>query len=445
MHGQPRLSPQELQVASSIASRHDLLLADLDTFVAARTGPGPNQGKHIAALRDLIGHRLAALGAQLQLASSPHKPAWLATPSEANADPSTTDRPTALYRRLLADSPTPSNPTPDNPSPAFLIAGHLDTVHSDGSGFDRLTLSSDGKTATGPGIVDMKGGLVIALHALEVLHASGIPISWTFLLNGDEETGSFYSDHAIRAEASTHQAGHSTYRYGLALEPAVGGGAQASDPLPACWKLALARGGSGQLALHATGKRAHVGRDFTAGRSAVSALCQSILDIHALSDPASGICLNISPLWCPDAANVVAGEARAWGNVRYPSPQAMEQLDNHFTDLQTKWHTAAAQAGGLPKVDILRTFNRPAKPASEQTKALATHYQSVLRSLGSDLEYMTSAGVCDGNNMQAAGLPTIDSLGVRGGGLHTGTEWIELSSLVERCQALAVLLMRLVH
>ncbi len=109
------------------------------------------------------------------------------------------------------------------------------------------------------------------------------------------------------------------------------------------------------------------------------------------------------------------------------------------------WHGAAAAGGGLPKVDLLRTINRPAKPASEQTKALAAHYQQALRALGTDLEFTTSSGVCDGNNMQAAGLATIGSLGVRGGGLHTTTEWIELSSLVERCQALAVLLMRLVH
>ncbi len=440
-HGPSELSPGEIAICAAIAARHDALLADLSTFVASRTGPGPRQGENIAALRQVIGHRLEALGAKPELDPGRHKPAWLAMPSEAgtssHADPHSSDRPTGLYRRLLAPNPAAAA------HPGILIAGHLDTVHPDGSGFDTLAMAPDGKTATGPGIVDMKGGLVIALHALEVLHSSGVPISWTFLLNGDEETGSFCSDHAIRAEAAAQQHGHATYRYGLALEPAIGGGAQSTDALPACWKLALARGGSGQLALHAAGKRAHVGRDFAAGRSAVNALCQSILDIHALSDPAAGTCLNISPLWCPDATNVVAGEARAWGNLRYASPAMLEQLENQLTSLQDKWHASAAAGGGLPKVDLLRTINRPAKPASEQTKALAAQYQQALRALGTDLEFTTSSGVCDGNNMQAAGLATIDSLGVRGGGLHTTTEWIELSSLVERCQALAMILMRL--
>jgi len=181
-HRASDLSAGEVAICAAIAARHDALLADLSTFVASRTGPGPRQGENIAALRQTIGHRLEAIGAKLELDPGRHKPAWLAMPGEAgagketvagvspNSHPHTSDRPTGIYRRLLP-------PTPAAAHPAILIAGHLDTVHPDGSGFDTLAMAADGKTATGPGIVDMKGGLVIALHALEVLQAAGVPIS----------------------------------------------------------------------------------------------------------------------------------------------------------------------------------------------------------------------------------------------------------------------------
>eukprot|EP01025_Chloroclados_australasicus_P016110 TRINITY_DN17924_c4_g1_i1.p2 TRINITY_DN17924_c4_g1~~TRINITY_DN17924_c4_g1_i1.p2 ORF type:complete len:214 (+),score=52.98 TRINITY_DN17924_c4_g1_i1:35-643(+) len=118
-----------------------------------------------------------------------------------------------------------------------LIAGHLDTVHPDGGPFQELTVAEDGATAVGPGCVDMKGGLVIAACALESLEEAGVPASWTYLLNADEETGSYHSEAALRDQASQHD-------FGLALEPALPGG-----------ELAIERMGSGQFMIEAERKK----------------------------------------------------------------------------------------------------------------------------------------------------------------------------------------------
>ncbi|MAY74953.1 MAG: hypothetical protein CMJ31_09625 [Phycisphaerae bacterium] len=97
----------------------------------------------------------------------------------------------------------------------------------------------------------------------------------------------------------------------------------------------------------------------------------------------------------------------------------------------------------MPAVSVFRSFNRPAKPETPEVRSLAMAARGVAEALGQELPFAKTGGVCDGNILQDAGLPTIDTLGVRGGGLHTPDEWIDLSSLVERSQLLAVLIYRL--
>jgi glutamate carboxypeptidase len=104
--------------------------------------------------------------------------------------------------------------------------------------------------------------------------------------------------------------------------------------------------------------------------------------------------------------------------------------------------------GGVPvppgaSLALSSTLNRPAKPGTPKVMALAGLARAAAEDLGQRLPFSKTGGVCEGNNLQDAGLPTIDTLGVRGGGLHTPTEWIELASLVERCQLLAILIARL--
>jgi glutamate carboxypeptidase len=296
--------------------------------------------------------------------------------------------------------------------PALLLSGHLDTVFHPNGTFKSLVTDERQRTAMGPGVVDMKGGILIALVALEALHEAGIELSWTFVLSSDEETGSFCSLPTLECLAREHD-------FGLVFEPALEGGG-----------LAIARKGSAQFTVEAIGKSAHAGRDFEKGVSAVYALAHTLTALQTLSDPEKGITVNVGPLEGGVATNVVPDRARAWGNIRYPDDRCQRDLDHELSLIERK-------GTDPPIVNIRRVFNRPAKPLTLPVKAMAEAYRTIAKTLGQEVTFAATGGVCDGNILQSAGLPTLDSLGVRGGGLHTHAEWIDLASLVERSQLLA--------
>ncbi|MFK7760350.1 MAG: M20/M25/M40 family metallo-hydrolase [Phycisphaerales bacterium] len=398
------LNTQEQRIADAIAARADALLEDLILHVRIPTG-GFNE-KGIEHTRDLLTARLVDLGANHSQIQGDPKPSWLLGGKPGGYIPST-----SICERL-------NNATGQDGQGRVLIAGHMDTVHDPQSGFDSLTIAPDGKTALGPGCVDMKGGLVIAVAALEALEECGVQANWTFSLNGDEETGTYHSHAALESQAPLHD-------FGIALEPAMPGG-----------ELVTERMGAGQFMIETTGKSAHVGRAFTEGISAVSALAECITAVSEMPDPARGRILNIGPLQGGVATNAVPDHAKAWGNVRFPDQEIADELATMLDQLSTSNEA-------LPGVQVHRSFNRPAKPLIPATESLALKARSVAEALGQQLPFASTGGVCDGNILQNAGLPTIDTLGVRGGGLHTPDEWIDLSSLVERCQLLAILIARL--
>ncbi len=393
------LTAAEQRLCALIEGRAGTLLDDLRLHVGIPTG-----GRNAAALdetRERLTARLGALGAKTELVPGDSAPDWL-----YGRDLDAPAPPTAVSERLREGMPR------------VLIAGHLDTVHDPEGDFRELTIAPDGKTALGPGCVDMKGGLVIAVAALECLEEAGIDCGWSFLMNSDEETGSYHSDEALASAARAHDVG-------LALEPALPGG-----------ELAVERAGSGQFCLRARGRAAHVGREFTKGVSAVTALAERLVRAAEIPDPERGLILSIGPLQGGAATNAVPDLALAWGNVRYPDEAGAQELIAAIDALGTA-------GDALPGVEVLRSFNRPAKPMTPGTEKLALLARGAAESLGQRLPFAKTGGVCDGNQLQVVGLPTIDTLGVRGGGLHTPDEWIDLSSLVERCQLLAVLIARL--
>jgi glutamate carboxypeptidase len=393
------LSGVEQRVCALIAGRAGGLLADLRLHVGLPTG-----GRNAAALdetRERLIARLGAIGATTELLPGESAPDWL-----YGRDLSAPVPPTAVCGRLRAGAPR------------VLLAGHLDTVHDPAGDFRELVVAPGGKTATGPGCVDMKGGLVIAVAALECLEEAGIDCGWSFLLNSDEETGSYHSDGALAAAARGHDVG-------LAVEPALPGG-----------ELAVERMGSGQFCVRAHGRSAHVGRDFGSGVSAVTALAERLVSLADVPDPSRGLILSVGPLRGGTATNAVPDLAVAWGNVRYADQAGAEELSGRLEALAT-------EGDALPRVEVHWDFNRPAKPMLAGTERLALLARSAAERLGQSLPFARTGGVCDGNQLQAAGLATIDTLGVRGGGLHTPAEWIDVTSLVERCQLLAVLMARI--
>lgn len=395
------LSAPEEKLCRLIAARERALLDDLRLHVGLPTG-----GNNTAALdetRERLTFRLAAIGAKNEFVPGDPKPDWLFGARGGHVPP------TAVCRRARTASKT---------SPGILLAGHLDTVHDPVGPFRELSLAPDRKSATGPGCVDMKGGLVTMVAALEALAEAGIDAAWTVLLNSDEETGSYHSERTIRAASREND-------IGLAVEPAMADGG-----------LAVERLGSGLFVIEAHGRSAHVGRDFDKGVSAVTALAERLVQVARMSDAARGLIATVGPVEGGNATNVVPDLARAWGNVRFPTRSGADELGRALDRLATA-------DDAMPRVVVRRSFIRAAKPLTPGTQRLAELARDAAEGLGQKLPFGKTGGVCDGNIMQDEGLPTIDTLGVRGGGLHTPQEWIEIPSLVERAQLLAVLLARL--
>ena len=394
------LSTLEHEIVRWIAARESTLREDLARWVAIPTGSGHTPG--LDALRQIVTGRLADLGARVRLEPGDTRPDWL---SDSPASAPTDAPPTAVC-------------VAEGSGPRIMLCGHLDTVHDPAGSFDRLTIEPGGQRARGPGAADMKGGILVAVSALEALHAAGVRCAWTFALNSDEETGSYCSDRVLREVASGCE-------LGLVFEPALPDGS-----------LVVERPGSGQFMIEATGRAAHVGRDFTAGVNAIGAVASRVLEISARADAAAGRIVNVGVIRGGLATNVVPDRASAWGNVRFSSPEAERELAGAIDALATA-------ADAMPRVRVERSFARPAKPRTPGVDRLAQCARRAAEDLGQTLPFGTTGGVCDGNNMQAAGIPVIDTLGVRGGGLHTPQEWIELPSLVQRAQLAAVLIHRL--
>lgn len=406
------LTANEQALCRAIEKRRAFLLDDLRVHVSLPTGL--NNTPALDETRERFTARLNALGASTQLVPGDPRPEWLGLGGErpdANGNHAASANesipPTAISSRTAGKA-----------GPRILLSGHLDTVHDPHGSFRELTISSDGTKAVGPGCVDMKGGLVIAVAALESLHEAGVNAAWSFVLNSDEETGSYHSDLALQREAERHDVG-------LVFEPSLPDGS-----------LVVSRPGSGQFRLEAFGKAAHVGRDFASGVSAVNALAHCLMKISEIPDAQRGIIANVGPIGGGHATNVVPDFAYASGNVRFFTPEAER-------DVAARLEALATPREAMPSVRVYRSFNRPPKPLVDGTQRLADAAKAVADDLGQPMAFKSTGGVCDGNILQARGLPTIDTLGVRGGGLHTPEEWIDLHSLVERCQLLAVLIARL--
>jgi glutamate carboxypeptidase len=400
------LSAPEQSVCAALAARDAAMRQDLAAHVAIPTGHNHRPG--LDAYRGLLLDRLTALGGQAEFVPGTPRPWWISGP---NGKPTQESHipPTVIVRKA---GTLPAG------GQRVMLAGHLDTVFPPDGRFASLSVAPDGQTAIGPGVVDMKGGILIAINALEALAEIGIDLPWTFCLNSDEETGSYHSQAALRMAAREAD-------IGLALEPALPDGS-----------LAVQRKGSAQFYIEAQGRSAHAGRDFASGISAVYALAEAMLKVERLIDLERGLTVNVGPLKGGAVTNAVPDRAAAWGNVRYPTPEDGEAFQRAMASL-------AGQDARGAQIIVEQSFNRPAKPMTPATMALAEHARATAEALGQTLPFASTGGVCDGNILQDAGLPTIDTLGVRGGGLHTEQEWIDLRSLVERSQLLACLILRL--
>ncbi|MEE2682242.1 MAG: M20/M25/M40 family metallo-hydrolase [Planctomycetota bacterium] len=403
------LDELELRIRDRLKGRQQELVSDLEAMVAIPSGQGHVPG--LDRMRALMVERLEALGATSELFDGDPRPPWLLGGTDA-APP-----PTVVCSRPLEAG-----------GPRILIAGHLDTVHDPEDTFISLTHEADG-ISRGPGAADMKGGLLVALAALEALDAEGVECHWTYLLNSDEETGTFCSERHLEDAARQHD-------IGLVIEPALPDGS-----------LVVERMGSGQFMIEVDGLSAHVGREFERGISAVKTLAEVMTQVLALADPENGKIVNIGPLKGGGATNAVPEHAACWGNLRFANPEAQASLAAAIEAIEANFSTdefgRPLPDDHLPRVTIHRTFNRPAKPETEDVTAIAMAARSVAEALGGEMPFGRTGGVCDANVLQSAGLPCVDTLGIRGGNLHRRDEYVEIDSLWERAALFAILMKRI--
>lgn len=300
----------------------------------------------------------------------------------------------------------------------ILLSGHMDTVYGANHPFQSLTIINDNEI-NGPGVADMKGGLVVirqALAAFEKLDLS-TDLGWDVLINADEEIGSPASSPFLEKIATDYQAA-------LIYEPAM----------TASGTFAKNRRGSAKMTLMAGGKSSHAGRAFYEGRNAICYLAEVITAIHSLNNLHNGITFNVGKISGGEALNMVPNKAVAKVDIRISKPEDEQWVKQQLDSIINR-----SQAEGY-SLQIQGSFERPVKRIGPATERLFSNIQQVGRELGLAINWQDSGGCCDGNNLARLGLPVIDTLGVRGGNIHSDKEFIRVDSLVERA-ALSTLLL----
>ncbi|MGC2399561.1 MAG: M20 family metallopeptidase [Acidobacteriaceae bacterium] len=297
----------------------------------------------------------------------------------------------------------------------LLLLGHLDTVWPLGT-LKQMPFRLKGGRAWGPGVLDMKAGVVMALTALRVLlEANQLNRPVMLLLNSDEETGSRHSRALTESLAKKCAAV-------FVLEPAQG--------IPGAYK--TARKGVAQYRLEVHGIPAHSGVDFGAGHSAVLELGSQIRHASAFTDLGRGITVNAGIIGGGTRSNVVPAYAWAEFDVRIARAADAQRLDRRFRSL----HAIDRKC----RLEVSGGLNRPPMERTPGTVALFERAATMARGLGFLLKEAATGGGSDGNFTSALGIATLDGMGAVGEGAHADHESILLDALVPRTALLAAMI-----
>ena len=307
---------------------------------------------------------------------------------------------------------------PDAPT-QLLFTGHMDTVFPADHYFQEQRWLDDG-TLNGPGVADMKGGIAVMFAALQAAEDSSTfeRCGYQVLINSDEEVGSPSSAKLIAQIAQQKLAA-------LTYEPALPDGTLAGE-----------RGGSGNFSIVFTGKSAHAGRNPQDGRNALLAAADLALRLKALTR--QGLSVNPAKIEGGSPNNVVPDHAILRVNFRPRTPQIVTETEAELRRLIAdveREHDVAAHLHG--------SFGRPPKPIDAGAAKLFDLVKQCGADLGLPIAWKSSGGVCDGNNIAACGVPVVDTMGVRGGNIHSSDEFVIVESLVERAQLSALTIMRI--
>ena len=308
---------------------------------------------------------------------------------------------------------------PDAPV-QLLFTGHMDTVFGETHDFQQTRWLEDG-VLNGPGVADMKGGIAVMLAALKAVEASEVAerIGYEVVINSDEEVGSLGSAPLIAQAARGKRAA-------LTYEPSA---------LPD-GTLAGARPGSGNYSLVVRGRSAHAGRNPEDGRNAVLAAADLALRLEKLKR--DGLSVNPGRIEGGGPSNVVPDLAVLRVNLRPRTPEIEAEAERLIDEA-----VAAVAAERDIQIEVHGGFGRPPKPMTPEAERLFELVKAAGADLGQSIGWQPSGGVCDGNNIAACGVPVVDTMGVRGGKIHSMEEYLIFESLGERAALSALTILRI--
>ena len=288
----------------------------------------------------------------------------------------------------------------------LMFLGHMDTVFPFGE-VEKRPFSIQGDKALGPGVCDMKGGLLVVLHVLETLKKEGVldKMSVCVSFNGDEETGSNASKEWIQSIAGKS-------RRVFVFEPCRPG-----------YRMVSRRKGGGWFHVSVTGKEAHAGADPDKGTNAVVELANQIIAIDALNDPDTGTSAQVTVVAGGDKVNIIPGKATASVDVRIERLEEKQRVETFFNTLSQRTRLPGS------KISVQGNIDRPPMEITPESQALLDVILLEGKKMGIDVSSIATGGCSDGNFTAALGTPTIDGMGLVGANSHRPDEYVELASI----------------
>ena len=398
-----KISPNEQVLLDTIADAKNVMVANLVDW--SHINSGSNNRAGLKKMRAVLADAFQCLPGEVSEAG-------LKTGSYVETDGTTS---TVEYEPSLLISVRPEA------NIQVVFTGHYDTVFPKNSHFQK-TRMIDELIMNGPGVADMKGGILVMLEALKAFeqHDASGNVGFKILLSPDEEIGS-------PGSASTlHKLGKQA-DIGLTYEPALADGSMAG-----------ARKGSGNFAVIIRGRAAHAGREHHLGRNAIAAMARFVVKLDALNGQREGVTFNIGKIDGGGATNIVPELAIGRFNVRMQETAdqewIMKKINTLIEGIDNEDGISSELTGG---------FSRPPKPMAPANALVFDWVKQAGNALGLEIKWKPSGGVCEGNNLWASGCPNVDTLGVRGGDIHSDREFVVLPSLVERARLSALILMRI--
>lgn len=397
------LSKEDEAARERLAARASDMISQTKNWAAINTGSWNVEG--LRKLAPILADAFSELDAEVRLDPG--------DPFESVNDSGETE--TTETSSIIRVSSRPDAPV------QVIMSGHYDTVFAPGT-FESIRDLGDGRL-NGPGLADMKGGLCIMREALLAFEAGPLKdrLGYQIVITPDEEIGNFSSARALT------EAARSGAHIGMTYEPCMDTGAMSGG-----------RKGSAVFDIVLHGRAAHAGRAKEEGRSALEAAAELVVGLEQLNGRRDGVTLNVGSIDGGGPVNIVPDLAIVRFGARAPDADAAQWATDEVKHLFERATTRDGIHGHLHG-----GFYRPPKPRNSAQQALFDAVQATGKAIGLDLVFQDTGGVCEGNNIFAAGVPNVDTLGVMGGRIHSNEEYVLTDSFAERAVLSALILNRL--